>query len=471
MKELTLSHREQARLQVLNRVLDGWYSMAEAAELIGLSERHGWRLLAAYRKEGAAALVHGNRGRKPVHAIPEDIKGRVQELVQGSYKGVNYCHLTELLAEREGLQLSRSTVRRILLEAGLTSPRRRRPPKYRCRRERYPQEGMLLQIDGSRHDWLEGRGPYLTLVGGIDDATGTVPYALFREQEDAQGYFILLSVVIRSQGIPLAVYSDRHGIFQRSPKEPDSLEEQLSGQRQPTQFGRALKELGIQPIFALSPQAKGRIERLWGTLQDRLVSEIRLAGASTVEEANRVLWDFLPRFNAQFSVPPAQPGSAYRQPPADLPLEPVLCFKYQRTVAADNTIRFNGRTIQLLPGWDRPSYAHARVEIQERLDGSLVVAYHGQALASQEAPPHPVTLRARKGTRSGFTTSSPGLVATVNPERAGVQGSSVAGCGHCHEEAPMNRGHSKAWGSISPPRKSATNHPWRNRLLTKSLNN
>jgi len=233
---------------------------------------------------------------------------------------------------------------------------------------------MLLQIDGSEHDWLEGRGTYLTLVGAIDDATGIVPYALFRQEEDAQGYFMLLSEIIKNKGIPLALYSDRHGIFQRSPKDSDSLEEQLSGQRQPTQFGRALQELCIQPIFAMSPQAKGRIERLWGTFQDRLVSELRLAGASTINEANQVLWDFLPRFNARFSVPPAQPGSAYRQLPADLCLEGILCFKYGRTVDHDNTIRFDRQVIQLLPGLDRSSYTRARVEVQERLDGSLIVS-------------------------------------------------------------------------------------------------
>ncbi len=235
---------------------------------------------------------------------------------------------------------------------------------------------MLLQVDGSQHDWLEGRGPYLTLVAAIDDATGSVAGAVFREEEDAQGYFLMLREVISSKGVPLALYSDRHGIFQRSIKEPETLEEQLSGERQPTQFGRSLRELGIQAIFALSPQAKGRIERLFGTLQDRLVAELRLAGAATMEMANRTLQDFLPRFNERFGVPASQPGTAYRRP-SGMDLASVLCFKYQRTVAADNTVRFAGRTLQLLPGLERPSYAHARVEVQERLDGSLVVSYRG----------------------------------------------------------------------------------------------
>jgi len=328
---------------------------------------------------------------------------------------------------------------------------------------------MLLQIDGSRHDWLEGRGPYLTLVGAIDDATGTVPYALFRDQEDAQGYFILLLEVIRSKGIPLAVYSDRHGIFQRSRKEGESLAEQLEGERQPTQFGRALKELDIQPIFALSPQAKGRIERLWGTFQDRLVSELRLADASTIEEANRVLWDFLPGFNAQFGVTAFQPGSAYRLPSVGLCPEMILCFKYQRTVASENTIRFNGQSLQLVPGWDRLSYAHARVELQERLDGSLVVFYQDQIISTTPAPPHPVTLRAGKG-RYNLSHPFPGLMGGVRPHSPGSQGRNGGEGGPAHEEATSHRGQSKALEPVSSTHKPAPNHPWRKMALTKSLN-
>lgn len=467
MKGLTLNEKDQARLQILNKVIGGELVVPEASMLMGLSERQVWRILADYRKDGAAALAHGNLGRKPINATGEETKRLVQELAQGLYQGVNHSHLTELLEEREDIKLSRSSVRNILNEVGLKSPRHRRPPQHRCRRERYPQEGMLLQIDGSNHDWLEGRGPYLTLVGAVDDATGTVPYALFREQEDAQGYFMLLLEIITNKGIPLALYSDRHGIFQRSPGESETIEEQLCGERQPTQFGRALKELNIQSIFALSPQAKGRIERLWGTFQDRLVSELRLARANTLEEANKVLWNFLPRFNTRFGVPASVPGIAYRCLEPGLCLEAVLCFKYPRTVAADNTISFFGQSLQLLPEWDRPSYAHARVEVQERLDGSLVVAYHGQMVATQKAPPQPVTLRARKGARAGLNSGT-GVVATVNPP-AGVQASGVAGHSLCCDtnQSPNKIGS----GSVPTARKPSPNHPWRKWVLTKSLNN
>lgn len=396
MKEMvTLNRKEQRRLVVLNQVGMDKMGGREAAEVLGLSLRHMRRLLAAYRKEGAAALAHGNRGRKPHNALHEDVKRQVVELAQSTYMGCNNQHFTELLAEREGIALSRSLIRLILIEAGIRSPRKRRPPKHRSRRERYPQEGMLLQIDGSRHDWLEGRGPYLSLVGAIDDATGKVPYALFREQEDAQGYFLLLRHIVASYGIPLALYHDRHGIFERPKSEPELLEEQLQGRRRPTQFGRVMEELGITSISSRSPQARGRIERLWGTFQDRLVTELRLAGAKTVEEANKVLWGFVPRYNRRFAIPAAQPDLSYRQPEEGFSPDEVFCFKYQRTVGSDNVVRFGEHRLQVMPTNGRLSYAHARVEVHERLDGGLAVYYRGQCLATKLAPPEAPVLRAR----------------------------------------------------------------------------
>jgi len=438
MKELTLNKKEQARLQIMNLVLQGQCKMAEATSLMGVSERHIWRLLAAYRKDGAAALAHGNRGRIPPNIVTEEQRMAVLELAKGTYAGFNHTHLTEMLEERDKLQLSRSTVRRILIAEGLRSP-----PKHRSRRERRSQEGMLLQVDGSRHDWLQGRGPYLTLVGSIDDATGTV-YALFREQEDAHGYFLLLEEIIKSKGIPLALYSDRHSIFKVPARESETLEEQLLGKREPTQFGRAMLELGIQAILALSPQAKGRIERLWRTFQSRLISELRLAGISTIEEANEFLKIFLPRFNSRFGVVPTEEGLAYRQPDTSLCLEGVLCFKYQRTVASDNTISFDGHALQLLESPQRSSYAHAKVEVQERLDGSLVVVYQGNILATKKASPLAVTLRARPGKRGGV--SSPTHSNNVHP---------VA-----QDDPELNT------KSSSRGKKPAKDHPWRTLRLT-----
>ena len=383
-----MSEREQARLEVLNRVLQHQLDVREASRILGVSERHGWRILAAYRKEGAAALAHGNRGRRPANALGEETKEWVVELAKTRYQGFNHTHLAELLGEREGVVLGRSMVRNILVKAGMTSPRQRRPPRHRVRRERLPQEGMLLQIDGSDHDWLQGRGPRLTLLLAVDDATGTFPWALFRKEEDAVGYFLLVRGIIEGKGIPLALYSDRHSVFRQT-------QAPLGSNGEPTQFGRAMRELGVGQIFALTPEAKGRVERANETFQDRLVAELGLVGASTEAEANRVLWEFLPRMNQRFGVLAAQPGSAYRPVDQDLDLKGILCFKYQRKVARDNTVKFRWRTLQILPGVERTTYAGAQVEVQVRLDGSLVACHEGRVVPSQEAPPRASALRNR----------------------------------------------------------------------------
>ena len=214
MEGLTLTTKEQTRLQVLNGVLARLWPAAQGAAILGVSERHVWRLLAAYRKDGAAAVSHGNRGRMPPNATSVKLRAQVVSWARQGYQGVNHTHLTELLAEREGVRLSRSTVRRLLVEAGLPSPRRRRPPRHRTRRQRMPQEGMLLQLDGSHHFWLEDRGPWLTLLLAVDDATGTAPHALFQKQEDTRGYLSLLQGIIERRGVPMAVYTDGHAVFQ-----------------------------------------------------------------------------------------------------------------------------------------------------------------------------------------------------------------------------------------------------------------
>lgn len=454
---ISLNAREQQRVMVLNRLERKQLVAAEAAALIGVSVRHARRLLARYREDGVAAMAHGNRGRRPVHTLDDALRTQVVELARGPYAGCNHHHLAELLAEREGIVLSRPSVWRILTGAGIKSPRRRRPPKHRLRRERYPQEGMLLQLDGSRHDWLEGRGPYLTLIGAIDDATGTVPAALFREQEDAQGYFLLLREIVKKKGIPLAVYSDRHSIFTVNPRRPETLEEEFLGTREPTQFGRALKELAIQSILADSPQAKGRIERGWGTFQDRLVSEMRIQGVTTPEEANAVLQRFLPRFNARFGVPPAQPGSAYRPLPDRIRAEDVLCFKYLRTVAADNTLRFGSEVLQLLPTPERASFSRTRVIVHEQLDGSLAIRHNGKAVASRPAPLVPAILRARSGR---LITSNINETATQTD--------------HNHIPVRVERGpasDSHRENHNADRRRPAPDHPWRLiPAVTKSLN-
>jgi transposase len=393
---IILNRNEQTRLIVLNAVLAGHSTVAEAAASLGLSLRQVRRVLAAYRKEGAAALAHGNRGRRPVHTTRREVAEQVVRLAQTTYAGCNQQHLRDLLEERDGLALSRATVHRLLQQAGLLPPASRRPPQHRRRRLRRSQAGQLVQIDGSRHAWLEERGPWLTLVAAIDAATGRLEAAVFREQEDAQGYLLLVWQLVERCGRPLALYHDRHGSFLPTLPAGETLGDELAGRPRPQrQVARALEELGIASIAAHSPQAKGRVERLFATLQDRLVSELRLEGVSSLAAANTFLSRYLPRFNAQFAVPAQVAGSTYRPLEPGQRLETICCFKYGRVVAADNTVTFGPHRLQLQPGPTRRSYAQARVEVQEHLDGRLAVCYQGQTIHTVPAPLEAPRLRAR----------------------------------------------------------------------------
>ena len=390
-----MNQKEQARLSVLNSVLEFQVPIVQAAEVLGVSQRHARRLLAAYREAGVAALAHGNRGRRPHNAIPPAQAAAVVQLAAQRYQGANHTHFTELLQEREGIDLSRPTVRRILTRAGIGSPRSRRSPQHRFRRQRMPQAGMLVQLDGSHHAWLEDRGPKFVLLLAVDDATGAVANAVFSTGEDTRGYFTLLEGLIERWGIPLALYSDRHAVFKHNTRPPETAAEA-------TQFTRALQELGIRQIFARSAQAKGRVERMGETFQDRLVTELRLADARTIDQAQAVLQDFLPRFNARFAVQPEHPESAYRPVASDLCPSATLCFKHSRKVARDNTVKYHWRVLQLLPDADRPSYAGLRVDVLERPDGELIIQYQGRTVATQEPPPRMGALWA------GVTAWSPG---------------------------------------------------------------
>lgn len=393
---ITLDTRAQQRLMVLTHVMAGELGCEAAAAVLGLSVRQLRRLLERYRAQGAATFVHGNRGRTPVNRLDDAIRAHIVELATTTYAGFNPVHLAETLAEEVGLALSARTVRRILAAAGVPQVRTRRPRKHRSRRERMPRAGMLLQVDGSRHDWLEGRGPMLTLIGAIDDATGVFTGATFRLQEDGAGYFTVLAQTAAAHGLPVALYSDQHGIFVKDPARPPTLAEQLAGKRSTTQVRRALDEAGVGWIGATSAQAKGRIERGWGTLQDRLRSELRRAGAGTIEEANAVLAVYLAHHNERFAVPPADPEPAWRAWPAGLSAEAVLCFHYPRRVAPDATISWEGRPLALPRRMDGRSWAGRGVIVQERLDGSLWVSHAGTDYRLTDAPPAPVTLRARR---------------------------------------------------------------------------
>jgi transposase len=447
MKEtVILNSREQQRGRLIGWALADRVSNAEAARLAGLSVRHFVRLKAWYQRDGPAALAHGNRGRAPAHALSAERRAEVLAVARdAAYHGYNHTHLHEVLVE-QGLALSRRSLSRLLAAAGMRSPRRRRP-----RRERAPQRGMLVQVDASEHDWLEGRGTRLTLVGAVDDATSELVAAHFQRREDSAGYLRLLRDSVRRVGIPVAWYADKHSCFQRNDKEPWTLAEELAGRREPTQVARALGQLGIQLIPAHTPQAKGRVERCWGTLQDRLVKELRRANARTPEEANAVLAAYLPRFNARFAIRPAQSASSYHRLPHRVDLDGACSFHYVRTVANDNTIRLEERRLQVPPGPQRRSYARCRVELQERLDGTLVAIYKGQVIARDQPD----------------TTISVGA-------RGRQRGRELA----CNSPTPPAHSHRRANPADPAPSRPCTpptpaaNHPWRQpwiETVTKSL--
>jgi transposase len=377
METYTLSQKELQRVEVISQCVQGKLACARAAELLALSPRQVHRLKARYRQGSAAALAHASRGRPSHRRLPERVRARLLHLARTRYAGFNDHHLCEKLTEVEGFSLSRETLRRLLRRAGLGSPRKRRAPAHRQRRLRSARAGELVQLDGSLHDWLEGRGPRLTALGLQDDASGKILAAQFFPSETSEGYFHLLQSLLRRCGVPLAFYGDRSGIFTRN-DDHWTLEEQLAGKRQPTQFGRALQQLGITFIAAQSPQAKGRVERLWGVLQDRLCSELRLAGAGDLHSANRLLARFLADYNRRFARTPRDPARAWRPAPDNL--ERICCFTHQRIVSNDNVVQWEGRRLQIHPQPRRHSFAGAQVQICQALDGRLSLFYRDTRL-------------------------------------------------------------------------------------------
>ncbi len=374
-----MSQKEFQRVKVIENAAGGRLSVREASRLLQLSERQVQRLKRRYRPDSVGWVQHGNRGRPMPWALPLSQKQLIVSLARGKYRGFNDSHLAEKLRAEENLAVSRETVRRLLRAAQLPSPQQRRPRQYRSRRPPRPRFGMMALTDASRHNWLEGRGPELTLIGFQDDATGQILAAHFQlEAENTLGYLRALHSMIAAHGVPLSLYRDRHSIFQRN----DSywtLAEQLAGKQAPTQLGRALEELGIEQIPAYSPQAKGRIERAWRTCQDRLVSELRLAQATTLQQANAVLARFCADYNRRFARPAAQATSDFRRLPRRFDLARCLALQYRRVVAADHTVTLGAQSIALPPLPGRRGYAGETVELAHHLDGRLHV-YHGDSL-------------------------------------------------------------------------------------------
>src|SRR5512132_460583 len=380
---VTMSRKEVPRAGLLKAALAGKITNAQGALAMQLSVRQFQRVKGRFAAEGVGGLRHRLRGRASPRRLAAEVRARAAVLVQGVYAGLNDCHVTEKLREVDGLPLSRSSVRRLRRRPRGRQVRTRRPPEA--------QMGALVQLDASLFAWLEDRGPVLALHGAIDDATGTGLALVFRPTEDLHGYGTLLHTICTTYGLPLALYGDRLGVFVRNDAHW-TLAEELRGTQDPTHFGRILQALGIGYIAARSPQAKGRIERFWQTLQDRLVSELRLRGIRPVEAANTFLPEFLADLNARFARAPADTGAAWR--PAPRELAALLSCRYTRAVAHDNTIRLGPRWVQLPR---RRSYAGRRLEVRECLDGRLLVFADGHCLAAQPTPTAEFVLRPRRG--------------------------------------------------------------------------
>ncbi|MGI6540787.1 MAG: ISNCY family transposase [Bacillota bacterium] len=301
-----MTEKVRKRVFVMDQLAAGQITNAQAAKMLGLSVRQIKRIKKEMQSNGVQALGHGNAGRKPLDP------SRIIELAQTDLKDANCTHMSELMAEGYQISVSPRTVQRLLKKAGIVCSTKR-APRHRRMRERKPQSGILLQCDASPYDWLEGRGPAMSLHGIIDDATGAILGLYFRPQEDIIGYLHVFRQVLENNGIPLCLYSDRHTMFFSPKMDKLTIEEQLQGKRvNLTQIGRILDELQITHIPAHSPQAKGRIERAWETLQGRLPIEMRLAGINTIEQANEFLLRYIPRYNARFAVPAADETPAPR---------------------------------------------------------------------------------------------------------------------------------------------------------------
>jgi len=350
-RRITLSQKRLNHAHILNRlVTDSSFTVSQAAEATGLSERHIKRLKGEYKKYGIDALVHKNIGKLPAHAISEELRNTIINLKSSKlFEKANFKHFQEILGrERYGIKISYSALHGILTSAGIKSPKTRRPSKKHRRRKRKAFEGLMLQIDASPFDWLNTGQDY-SLHGAIDDATGKIAALYMCKHECLQGYFEIMRSLISNNGIPVSLYADRHTIF-LSPKDGKlTIEEQLKGiQVKDTQFGRAVKQLGINLIKARSAQAKGRIERLWETLQSRLPIEFALGNISTVDAANTFLKSYIDEYNSMFAVEAENTEIVYREVSPALNIENILCIIEKRSFDNGGVFSFYNRTFKLV---------------------------------------------------------------------------------------------------------------------------
>lgn len=352
----------------------------EAAEALKLSRRQIIRLRKKYLEQGETGLIHGNRGRHPLHRIGEHIRLKVLGLYREKYHDFNFSHFTDSLKEVEGIDLSRSSVVRILTAEGFTSKKSvRRKAKLHRPRPRKQAAGMLWQTDASRFEWFgKGKG-YAALHAYIDDATGRVVGAWFTKNESTAGYVAALSIGLKRYGLPMEIYSDRHTIF----RSPQKSSEEEGEERSLSNFAQGLKDLGIGQIFALTPEAKGRIERLWNTLQDRMTGELRLLGIKDIDGANKVLPKLIAKHNRKFAVLPAEQETAYVTPVERVDADFLFARRQTRKTDGGGSFSYRGRTYAPSTP-EKGSMAHASVEVRETLSGRIWAVCKGRRIEMKE---------------------------------------------------------------------------------------
>lgn len=393
MSVLKLSRKERLRVDVFGRVQRGDVTLRKAAELTGLGYRQTLRAFARYQELGAAGIVHRLRGRRSNRQSPVGDEQRAVDLYVQKYDDFGPTLAAEYLATEDGLVVSSATLRRWLIRAELWKPRRG-GPRHRKWRERKPHFGEMLQVDGSLHDWFEGRRKKASLIVMIDDATNWM-YARFFEEETTSAIMETFWKYVVKYRLPRSLYVDKDSIY--NVNRDATADEHLKETGPLTQFARALQQLDVELILAHSPQAKGRVERRHGVLQDRLVKALRHRRISTLEAANRFLDDtFLDSFNEQFQYPAAQPADLHRSVPRGVRLEHVLSFQEQRQVRNDWTISWRNRCFQLTEANQKLALARQRILVCEHLDGSLHLWFRKRELTWLELPERPQRPKAAK---------------------------------------------------------------------------
>ena len=389
---ITMSKTEVDRLRILHRVMDRQLTQVYGAKLLGITDRQVRNILVKIGENGDKGIVHGNRGRVAPNKMPIELEERIGGLIERKYPDFGPTLASEKLFELDGIKISKEKARRIMIAKGLWKVRRKRDRDLHPWRERKHYFGEMVQFDGSHHMWLEDRGPKMVFMGYIDDATNHT-FGRFYEYEGLYPAMDSLTHYINRYGLPRSVYLDKYKTYKAT--RPPTLYEELRGEGPMTQYQRALQELRIKIIHADSPQAKGRVERLFGTLQDRLIKEMRLAKIKTLEEANEFLEVYLPVYNERFSKIALKEGDLHNPLPDEVDLREIFCLKDIRIINNGYIVRWKGKRFLI----DNASIAmrRRRVEIREHFDGKLTIKFNGRYLDFHEVfEPKPARTQPQK---------------------------------------------------------------------------